>query len=1685
MTAHHTSTSVAISIACLAAVGALSTPAFRQILLRLRAKKDQYQELSRCYEDKDGKATEESQQAYSDFVVRLILIIISTIAFLDALATAVLTTTRPHLSLTLEQWLQFATWFLVLFQTIAIYATPSSTQRYRLGIFTASSSLLIAIAVAVENISLWQSKVTPLPRNAHLTLSLVQFICGILLLVVGLLIPRRPDVYWNDKVVDRKNTVSALSKLTFSWASTILSLAAKNKGLDYEDLYEIDHDARSRELRTKFEAVGRKDKLWKTLFWSHKWAFIQQWVLQATCSITDFLPQLALYFILKTLEARDEGQDVALTSWLLVIGLGLSITLSSWLEAWMFFVTFMKIGVPIYEQLSAVVFGKAIRRKDVKGTGKKQEEEQEHANGNLNGEVVVNIDAGQKGEDRAPEEDEDGDFQKSKQSTINLVGVDSKRISDFATFNYIFLGSAIKLIFAIGFLSKLIGPIPLLAGLAAPALITPINIIAAKRYATAQDDLMKYRDQKMAVVTEALQGIRQIKFSALERDWYEKILETRRRELKTQWQVFVYDTTLISIWIFGPVMLAAVSLTTYVLIYKQLTASVAFTTISVFEAIEMTLAVIPEMITDLLDAIVSANRVQEYLDAPERIDSTKPGDTVVFTDATISWPSDNPENEENQFALRNLNLAFPKNELSVISGRTGSGKSLLLASIIGEAEVLGGEVFVPRPPSAAERHDSGANRSNWMIESSIAFVAQIPWIENATIRDNILFGLPLDNDRYQKVLHACALTKDLEMLPDGELTDIGANGINLSGGQKWRVSFARALYSRAGILVLDDIFSAVDAHVGRHLFEQALVGELGQGRTRILVTHHVALCLPKTNYSVLLSNGTVEQAGQTEELRRSGKLKSILAEEDEAEQKRDEEEEEEAVGHLTVDDGGGLQKLLTNQSRRSRRKSALSDVGDNLMRRPSRASLNDAKQSRSNAPKKFTEEESRETGAVKYKIYSAYLRASGGFGYWLFILAFFGVWVAIYLGRSYWISVWTRSYRTETEHVSPHRLLVSQSLSTVYHHLHTRYSAAAIDPNLRYYLGVYLGISLAAWLIGTIRYLFVFIASIRASKILFEALAFAVLRAPLRWLDTVPVGRILNRFTSDFNMLDSRIAMDLAFMLHNMMHVLAVVIAGVFVSPFMIVFAIGLLSVCMYYALRYLAGAREVKRLESNAKSPVFEQFGSVLMGIGTIRAFDKSDAYLDKMYTKIDRHCRAYWHLWLFNRWMGWRLYMVGALFAAITAALIVSITSIDSSLAGFALSFALGLSEGVIWFLRQYSNVELDMNATERIVEYSNITTENQGGVDAPAAWPTEGNLEVNDLVVGYAPDLPPVLKGLTFKVTKNQRVGVVGRTGAGKSSLTLALFRFLEARSGSIYIDGIDISKIKLYDLRSRLAIIPQDPVLFSGTVRSNLDPFEQQTDKELKEALARVHLISSVTASSSAMASGSATPIIPDHQHDTDADPTAATTNINIFRSLSSKISEGGLNLSQGQRQLLCLARAIVSRPKIMVLDEATSAVDMETDALIQRSIREEFTDSTLIVIAHRLSTIADFDKILVMGEGKVLEFDNPKELMRRKGGVFRGMVEMSGERAELERIMGINSSSSSAGADIKEEQGQEQHQEEQSREGKAETSAPVPAPAPAPATATSSASADATASTSGGGKENNNNDDDDSDGGWGI
>jgi ABC transporter transmembrane region len=426
---------------------------------------------------------------------------------------------------------------------VALFIEPQYLVRFRLSAFGASSSVLLFIAIFAGNLILWSHLDTPNPPNVYLTLTAIQLAVALGLVLTYSSVPRRPDVYRDEKVVDRQYTVSLLGRFGFSWPSPLLRFAARNKGLDIGNLPEIDYQIRSKTLRETFDRVGRQNRLWKSLFWSHKWAFVSQSILVAITSVTNFLPQIALFFILKALEGRDAGHDSVSRLWLWVFALGLSIVISSWLEAWLFFVCFSRIGQPVFQQLAAVIFGKAMRRKDIKGVTKKILKDL-----NMNGAIPVNEGAGPKGEDSTKKDEDADDEQKTRQSTINLVGVDSYRISSFATYVYIFPGTVLKLALAFGFLIKLIGWIPLLAGLAIPTIVMPVNAFASKQYANAQDDLMKVRDKKMAVVTEALQGIRQIKFSAFEDNWQRKILEVRKKELVTQWRVFKFDTTLIAIW---------------------------------------------------------------------------------------------------------------------------------------------------------------------------------------------------------------------------------------------------------------------------------------------------------------------------------------------------------------------------------------------------------------------------------------------------------------------------------------------------------------------------------------------------------------------------------------------------------------------------------------------------------------------------------------------------------------------------------------------------------------------------------------------------------------------------------------------------------------------------------------------------------------------------------------------------------------------------------------------------------------------------------------------------------------------------------------------------------------------------------------------------------------------------------
>lgn len=874
------------------------------------------------------------------------------------------------------------------------------TKRFALGQYAFWASILAITIPCIEiGLERYNGNTRASLNCVSTGLVAAQIATAFLNALFCVLLPRRPDVFWNGKVVDRQHTVSVLARFSFAWAEGLLRYTVRNKGLEIDDLPALPLVMRADNLRARFEHVrgpGSR-KVWKAIIITHWRPIVLQLLLTFVACLLSFGPQTALYEILLSLEARGTDTWDLFQSWFWVVALGALMLLSSSIEAWLFWIIYSEIFVRIIEELSAVVFAKAMRQKDVKHTKRSKKAEQPSSSSAAADPTLSPTTESPPDNDEA--EDEDENLKKSRQSIINLAAIDSRRIANFATFFYLIPSSILKMLIAFVFLTQLIGWKSLLSGLAVSVAVTPLNWYVSKKYTESQDMLMKARDQKTAIVTEALQGIRQIKFSALEGRWQKKIGEIRNTELRAQWLAFLYDICLIFIWILGPLMLSAVCLAVYAVLNGELTASVAFTAMSIFGSLEMSLSVLPEMISNGLEAKVSADRIDKYLDSPEKTPNTIPSDSISFEDASVAWPAaeqkGSEENrndqavEEQRFVLRNLNIRFPSQGLTVISGRTGTGKSLLLAAILGESDVLSGSIKVPVPHPLEDRYDHLATSKNWIIDSAIAYVAQIPWIENASIRDNIIFGLPYEPTRYQKVLFACALEKDLEMLPDGELTDIGANGVNLSGGQKWRVSFARALYSRAGILIMDDIFSALDAHTGRHVYEHALTGELGQGRTRILVTHHVALCLPRTDYSVLLANGSVKHAGKIDELRKTHSLEDILLEEQAAE-RADHVADGEDGDFLNDDETTTLQKVISNTSRR---RSSAAPANTNGTANGNGTAKNDS------SPKKFVQDEKRETGSVKLSVYKAYFKRGGSVPYWLLVLVAYTGGVCLLVGR--------------------------------------------------------------------------------------------------------------------------------------------------------------------------------------------------------------------------------------------------------------------------------------------------------------------------------------------------------------------------------------------------------------------------------------------------------------------------------------------------------------------------------------------------------------------------------------------------------------------------------------------------------------------------------------------------------------
>lgn len=940
----------------------------------------------------------------------------------------------------------------------------------------------------------------PYPQNVILgCVTAAQILATLVVISCLASIERRPDVYnHNGTFVERQFKASAWARYTYSWSSDILDLAA-TKLIDITDMPALDSHIRSKEAKDRFRDTSLKStvKLWILIFWNMQAKFYWQWFLITVSCFFDVAPQFTMLQILRFLEGRQDFNPWDPKGWIWVGAMFIVTVGSTLIDYRIFWLMMTEIAIPLRSILTALIFEKMMRIKDNKEPQSNSEEEE----GAAKDKDAIDSNAKPKSGASKP---------KTQQDVVNMFAVDTNLIANFAGSQQFYLNFAVRVVLAIGFLWLLVGWVSMFAGMSVMLLMYPANHLLGKRYAGLQKQLMKARDTKTKVITEALNGIRQIKFSSIEPQWAEKIENVREKELDRIWKTKVNNVMMGFVSDLSPVLFAAFALATYSYLHGSLLPSIAFTALSLFIQLEGLMHMIPMLLTMGVNAKVSADRIDAFLQLPDKEENTYPGDSISFNNVAITFPSNTREgDDDDRFVLRDITMDFPNGALSVISGPTGSGKSLLLTAMLGEADVLSGNIRVPKPPPLLERFDSKATAANWILPTARAYVGQTPWIENATIKNNILFGLPYDPVRYENVIKACALTKDLAMFEDGDSTEVGAQGISLSGGQKWRLTLARAFYSRAGILILDDVFSALDAHVGKEIYDNALMGELSKGRTRILVTHHVSLCLPRAKYAVRLgARGTLEHAGLTDHLRETGKLIDII----------NAEEENETIS--TPISGMTIEQVTNG------------DAVAPAIKAP---------------PKKLVEDEARESGRVKKHVYAQYLKASGGFPFWIMVVFVYITSQSLTLSRSWWVKIWTAS----SEHAKAEMIHITHKYSIQTQFFTPRPNSSEFATQSRdeakslgFYLSIYIAISLVAISVGSFRIFIVYRGSLGASRKIFRNMTYSVLRTPLRWLDTVPTGRILNRFTADFQLLDSQLSLNIAYIAGTLLDLLGILVAA-------------------------------------------------------------------------------------------------------------------------------------------------------------------------------------------------------------------------------------------------------------------------------------------------------------------------------------------------------------------------------------------------------------------------------------------------------------------------------------------------------------------------------------------------------------
>ncbi|KIY70664.1 P-loop containing nucleoside triphosphate hydrolase protein [Cylindrobasidium torrendii FP15055 ss-10] len=1098
---------------------------------------------------------------------------------------------------------------------------------------------------------------------------------------------------------------------------------------------------------------------------------------------------------------------------------------------------------------------------------------------------------------------------------MNLITADADNIISGRDFFLLVFYIPPQVALCMAFLYQILGWSSLV-GAAFLLVAFPIPGMVARWMHGVQKEEMEKGDARIQSVTEVVGLLRMIKMFAWERKMAERVADKREAQLVWMRRRLRLEmvNTLINFLI--PILTMLTHGRQTIGMHGKLTASIVFSSMSVFDILRNQLEQVMNFIAPMLKGKVSLDRMTDFLHNTELIDrfeSTGHADHVDrgqamigFEKASFSWFKDTTVSTSNKddivdsdseststlFRLRIQDrLAFKTGGLNIIVGPTGSGKTSMLVALLGEMhfEPLGDKSWYNLPRSGG-----------------VAYAAQESWVLNETIKDNILFGEPLDEERYKAVLFQCGLERDLGLFEAGDMTEVGEKGLTLSGGQKARVTLARAIYSRAEIILLDDILAALDVHTAHWVVQHCLAGQLVRGRTVILVTHNVKLVRPIAYFVVSIKHGRVDGQGTPNDV----------------------------LGHVEIADEEDAGTLPTQS------KDAIFPAAE--------AGSKDRKDGKLTIPEEINE------GLVGWDALKLLFDGmSGGHAILFFATVFggYGVTEALNVGQAWWLGFWASKYEDGHQPEDVSALVHVGSL------------------------GGFTVVTICVYALNLTNYN---AGALRAARTIHRRLMDSVLGTTLRWLDMTPASRIIARCTQDIHTIDGPIISYFALLVQHTMMLLVkmvsiVVVTPVFILPSILVAAAG--GLCGHV---YVRAQMSVKREMANAKAPLLAHFGAAISGLTSVRAYGAQDAFVEESMRRINKYTRATKVTFDLNRWIGIRVDALGGVFAAALAAWMVYFKQDSAAITGFSLNQALAFSGIIIWWVRLVNEFEVQGNSLERINDYLNIEQEPKPSVDGqpPAYWPSSGRLDVQSLNAKYSKGGATVLRDVSFTIKSGERVGVVGRTGSGKSSLTLSLLRLI-LTDGEMVYDGIETSALNLDAVRSNITIIPQMPELLSGTLRENLNPFEQYDDAMLNDALKAAGL----TSIQAGLLEGRMT--------------------------LDTEIASGGGNLSVGQRQILALARALVKRNKVLVLDEATSAIDDGTDEVIQASLRTQLKkDTTVIIVAHRLQTIMDADKIMVLDAGRLVEFDSPKALLQAEGSLFRGMVERSKDKGRLFSLAGL-------------------------------------------------------------------------------